>query len=170
MKCRKVMAKRWLTVIVNDLDLFVRIAIALYEEHDKERFLWPDTDDFERGRRWVFRGQRKRQWDIVSTLERCHHSGYASCIGLKKLEQKLVEEFERDASIFISLNGWSKFDVLALMRHYEVPTRLVDFSESPFVALYFGIADKEPQEDFCVWAVCIDALKEYPPLDDIVVF
>ena len=168
MKSRKVKVRPWLTIKVDDLDLFVKLATELYREHDEDRFLWGDVEDTERGRRWIFRGQRQKSWVIKPTLERCHHSGYASRIGRKKLEQMLVKDFMREASCQISLNGLKLLDVLALMQHYGVPTRLVDFSESPFVALYFGIADREQRDDFSVWAVCIDALKEYPPLSDIV--
>ena len=168
MKSRKAMVKPWLTIKVDDLNLFVRMAIALYREHDENRFLWKGTEDPERGRRWIFRGQRKEQWDIASTLERCHHPGYASSIKRKRLEQMLVKDFMREASCQMSFNGLKPLDILALMQHYGAPTRLVDFSESPFLALYFGIADREQRDDFSVWAVCIDALKEYSPLPDVV--
>lgn len=165
-KSRRCMVKPWLTVRVDDLGLFVKMVCSLYGEHDKPHLSW--VEDLEPGHKWVFRGQSNVQWDILSTLERNSISGFGPYKGLKKLEQKLVEEFVREASCHMSFNGWGLIDVLALMRHYRAPTRLVDFSESPFVALYFGIEDKEPQDDFCVWAVCIDALKEFPQLDDVV--
>ena len=157
-----VMAMPRLTIEVDNLDLFSKMACSLYREHDIE-YLSGD-EEFERGRRWIFRGQSDRNWSISSTLERIHFNGYATNVGLKKLEQILVEEFLREASCHISFNGWSLFDILSFMRHYGAPTRLVDFSESPFVALHFAVETIKKQ-DFCVWAVCIDALNLYSSVD-----
>ena len=51
-------------------------------------------------------------------------------------EQFLVNEFiTRRPNEF---TGLSDFDILAKMQHYGLPTRLLDFSTNPLVALYFA--------------------------------
>lgn len=40
-------------------------------------------------------------------------------------------------------NGSSTFDALIQMQHYSVPTRLIDITDSPLVALYFAIQNPE---------------------------
>jgi hypothetical protein len=45
-------------------------------------------------------------------------------------------------------NDW---DFYFLMQHYGAPTRLLDWTESPVIALYFAIRDNPGYYDSCVW-------------------
>ncbi|MCB5383968.1 FRG domain-containing protein [Blautia glucerasea] len=40
---------------------------------------------------------------------------------------------------------------LTMMQHYGLPTRLLDWSESPLVALYFALSEKKDDIDAAVW-------------------
>ena len=58
------------------------------------------------------------------------------------------------------------------MRHYGSPTRLLDFSRSPYVAAFFATADAEDDESAAIWAIDTYALRqlassmlaEFPPI------
>ena len=157
MRIRKMWAEPRVIIKVDDLDLFVKMVCSLCSDRDNAEMSRECDDELIQERRWVFRGQSNKEWDVKSTIERSPMSGHKAFRANKSLEQKLVRTFVRDASCHMSFSGLELLDVLALMRHYGVPTRLVDFSESPFVALYFS-TEECLNTDFCIWSVCIDDL------------
>lgn len=48
-------------------------------------------------------------------------------------------------------DNWKPVEVLSLMRHHRVPTRVVEFTESPMIAAYFAVRDA--RGDSGIWVV-----------------
>ena len=101
-------------------------------------------------RGWIFRGQRETSWHLETTIQRV--VGTKDGVGP---EVALLLEFQRRAHHYISvcdLPGQDDIlEWLALMQHHGCPTRLLDFTRSPFVAAYFALIDATG--DSAVWAI-----------------
>jgi len=123
------------------------------------------------GSGWLFRGHSYESWELASTLERA-----LSPVGwepelARKCEEYSLHIFKCKAHHYISkdLIPSTKLGWLSLMQHHGVPTRLIDFTESPFIALFFALDAVSPaQKDNCaIWAInyrklmksCIEHLK-----------
>ena len=62
--------------------------------------------------------------------------------------------FKQNAAMLIEHNTKDSFDWLFQMQHYGVPTRLLDWSESPLVALYFAVENPAHSNfDAALWAL-----------------
>jgi hypothetical protein len=95
---------------------------------------------------WCFRGQRDSEWPLRTSLDRAvkvNTSDYAFDLDRRSVESELLFRFQQQAHQFIrhvppidDKASWS-----ALMQHYGVPTRLLDWTRSPYVALYFAIEE-----------------------------
>lgn len=109
-----------------------------------------EIEALERG--WIFRGQRRSAWPLETTLERDTPENAAKADS----ETQLVREFRRRAHLYVSPHALPESDVewLALMQHHGAPTRLLDFTRSPYVAIYFAVERAEKDDEFfSVWAI-----------------
>lgn len=88
-----------------------------------------------------YRGEANAAWDLKPSITRGLRPGAESQI-LSELLLEAPGEFTREKSMF---------DKLVKAQHYGLPTRLLDVSLIPLVALYFACADPGyEKEDGCV--------------------
>lgn len=83
---------------------------------------------------WVFRGVSNADFELAPSIER-HAVG--SALQWPELEVEVSETFKLHANLYLSPPREGELGWLALMQHYGAPTRLLDFTYSPFVGLYF---------------------------------
>lgn len=84
----------------------------------------------------------------------------------------LLTRFKQYAFPLLQRAPLHEWEWLFLMQHYGVPTRLLDWSESPLVALYFAVEDKSEtrDKDGVLWCLCpreMNRISAGPTLDHL---
>ena len=67
-------------------------------------------------------------------------------------ENDLINKFRQNANLLVEQSPKTDFDWLFVMQHYGVPTRLLDWTESPLVGLYFAVTE-HPNADGTLWVL-----------------
>ena len=117
-----------------------------------------DQDGDLRDAAWIFRGVSDATWELEPRIE---HYAKGGRMRWAALETKVSEEFRRHAPVRLEqpLASEDEMTWLALMQHYGAPTRLLDFTFSPFVALYFAARDcRKRGKHARVWAIDSQAI------------
>ncbi len=123
---------------------------------------WRELVDIEDtyGKTWMFRGH-SGNWDLISSLHRAcdrFEIGYSDAF---QVEYSLMRAFRRKYSGDDSqMVQDDPMYCMAKMQHYGAPTRLLDWSYSFFVALYFAIEFASTKESFFIWAFNYEWIKE----------
>lgn len=119
---------------------------------------------------YVWRGQRNGNWGLISSLERAFTAGNFHDSERGGREQQGLSYFRAHAANYLD---WVPSDNnivewLVAMQHYGCPTRLLDWTESPFVAIYFAYCDmrESETESGVLWQfdarLAINALQRQP--------
>jgi hypothetical protein len=95
---------------------------------------------------FVFCGHRCFDWGLTSTLGRLNENGIVSeVIAEKQLE--LFKKFTRNRPLNLQLsdenNDGDNYEVWAIGQHYGLMTPLLDWTFSPYVALFFAFAKED---------------------------
>lgn len=107
-----------------------------------------------------YRGHQESNWELLPTLMRhCRAVGKVTPEDIRRIECSLYFEFRARARELHDqiLTEW---DILFSMRHHGLATRLLDWTETLGVALYFALKGVEKKSRPCVWIMNPYALNE----------
>lgn len=109
----------------------------------------------------AFRGHSRAWGTLCPSLARrlrAHDFGMSLCLTIEKtIRNELLARSDSTPLAPSSSSDWLAHT--AILRHHGAPTRVLDWTQSPFVALYFACAhDHEAQGE--LWYVSADAVNE----------
>lgn len=121
---------------------------------------WKEYKDFvhKLSDNWAFRGQGHSDWVLNNAIERTDFVHLNPAV-----EADFLAEFQRGARNYLSRDEIPEHIIewLALMQHHGAPTRLLDFSWSPFIAAFFAFEQCLLTGDagIAIWAMNVQFLK-----------
>ena len=107
---------------------------------------------------YIFRGQADKSWHLETSLLRLlkEINANLTCTEVEEIEINLLNEFASSAGSHFPKGYTAPLDNPAkkwsVMQHYGAPTRMLDWTNSLFVAAYFAV-DSQWNSDGAVWVV-----------------
>ncbi len=107
------------------------------------------------GHAWAFRGLSNVDYGLKTTFERAAIERFGLKKAVYERELGLLRKFRRHAHQFIQHlpEPEERIEWLTLMQHYGAPTRLLDWTYSHHVALYFAVRDARAGTPSAIWAI-----------------
>jgi hypothetical protein len=123
---------------------------------------WPQFVDTVQGwagfRNWAFRGQANARWPLESALTRVVRVRRVSPGAWPRQEDRIRRIFQRKSHLYLpDTPGDDLLEWLALMQDHGAPTRLLDFTWSPYVAAFFAL--ERASADAAIWALNLPLLR-----------
>lgn len=136
--------------------------IAPVDEYPREVKGWADltkcVEHFSgwNGHEWLFRGVPDESFDLVPKVGRHRVKALAKPKRLPYKvdhERALLQLFKQQAPAYLPHASRNALEWMALAQHFGVPTRLLDWSDSFIVALWFAVQDLPDgrSSDAAVW-------------------
>jgi len=115
-----------------------------------------------------FRGLVNAEWPLITTMARTK--------GALENERALMNRFKQNALEFLDRPPQDEWEWLFLMRHHGLPSRLLDWTESPLIGLYFAVTPvlhggasesdltRDDDKDGALWCLLPKELNRVSPL------
>jgi hypothetical protein len=118
-------------------------------------------------RRLYFRGQSKRAADgypLTPSVARYKHLGSLSLPEREQKECEVLETFSNHLLTYVQHRPQTAWEELAIAQHHGLPTRFMDWTTNPLVALYFSVRNTSGRSADSAVYVLISNPKRYADL------
>lgn len=118
---------------------------------------WKEIREFidELDTQWIFRGQQNCNWNLTTGIDRLPLGifEYDKDTFRQQVESLMIDRLTRHLHNIPQYSSMltSNIQKIAFLQHYGAPTRLLDFTISPYVALFFAI--ENAVDDCAVYAI-----------------
>ena len=105
----------------------------------------------------LFRGHSSASYELKPSIGRQEYPGR----NIHEVERLLFSRFKLQSALYF--NGTTELDWLIFARHYGLNTRILDWTKSHYVALYFALQNRSKlkYEPFCVIAYQTPCIGSY---------
>ncbi|MEP1150456.1 MAG: FRG domain-containing protein [Balneola sp.] len=115
---------------------------------------------------FIFRGHANAEWKLESTFTRATKN-LSRKQSIEDIYETHLDNFKYNirGRVKANLNMISEDEILALGQHFGLHTPLLDWTESPYVGLFFacqGVSDKGKR---CIWAISNSLISDMEGID-----
>ncbi|MCG8321709.1 MAG: FRG domain-containing protein [Cytophagales bacterium] len=98
---------------------------------------------------WIFRGVGNVDYKLVPSLFRIDIQ--STLTNWDDLEKYMLQLFKREARPFLDTLPQDELELVTLAQHHGLPTRLLDWTTNPLIALFFANECYDNETDSVVW-------------------
>jgi hypothetical protein len=102
--------------------------------------------------KWLYRGHSDAGWELKCGLDRKECISHWGKLSRLEYEHHVLNQFKLRAIPYLKMIPQTDWEWLVLAQHYGLPTRLLDWTTNPLIAVFFALRDVRDGNDAAIIA------------------